>query len=90
MANIEHVKTLDGEEAFLNEVLNKKPIFQSNEDAISFLTDKLKQLADFEKVSIEKLLSDADKAHSPTQLQELALSLSKDLNVLKRLNSNDK
>lgn len=85
MQNTEQVKTIDSEEAFLNEVLNKKPIFKSKEDAIDFFTDKLEQLAKFENISIEKLLIAADNAQNPTQLQELAMSLSKDLNMLKRL-----
>lgn len=77
-------KPIDNEQAFIDEVMNRKPQFQSNKDAFDFYYSKLSMIAHQMKLSTTELIIKADSNGKPSQLEELALELDLKLSALRK------
>lgn len=84
MASLEQISPIDNEQAFIDEVMNKKPLFKSNKEALAFYTSKLETIAHQLDLEMTELIVKADSNPNPSQLEELALNLSLKISSLKR------
>ncbi len=85
MASLEQINPINNEQAFIDEVMNKKPLFKSNADALSFYNSKLEVIAQQFNMTTNDLIIKADSNGKPSRLEELALQLSLKVSALKRL-----
>lgn len=84
MTSLEYLNTADNEQAFIDEVMSKKPLFKTTKDAFDFYSSKLELIAKDLGLTTKELIVKADSSGSPTQLEELALELSLRICALKR------
>lgn len=84
MASLEQINPIDNEQAFIDEVMNKKSLFKSSKEALDFYTLKLETIAQQLDLTVPALIIKADNNPKPSQLEELAMELNLKVSALKR------
>lgn len=84
MSVLDQITPVDNEQKFIDEIMNKKPLFKSNKDAVEFYSVKLEMIAKEMGLSVKDLIIKADSNGKLSQLEELALEINLRLNAFRK------
>lgn len=84
MSVLDQMTPVDNEQAFIDEIMNKKPLFKSNKEAFDFYSVKLEMIAKEMGLSVKDLIIKADSNGKPSQLEELALEINLRINAFRK------
>lgn len=84
MSVLNQTTLADNEQAYIDEIMNKKPLFRSNKEAFEFYSVKLEVIAIEMGLSVKDLIIKTDSNGKPSQLEELALEINLRLNAFKK------
>lgn len=84
MSVLDQMTPVDNEQAFIDEIMNKKPLFKSNKEAFDFYNSKLEMIANEMGLSVKDLVIKADSNGKPSQLEELALEINLRVNAFRK------